>query len=286
MLCPNCRFENQEQSTECLRCGIVFAKYHARPQPVTAAAPAVENAELQEELRQELKCRVLGIPLALIAARIGVSLFPFLTGFLRMLLHECGHAVTAWFCGYSAAPGLWFTSMSESPEPWMTLVIVGILAGGSFWARKTNRPYLVAISVVLFIVHLVCRRLNYDRAQALIAFGGDGGALVLGSLLMMTLYVRPDSPVYENQLRWGFLVIGAAAFIDTVHTWTGSEDNIPFGVQEGTQTDPSQLVENYRWTIQAMIQSYVRLAELCFLAVAVIYIVGIVRARKRSLVVI
>jgi hypothetical protein len=97
---------------------------------------------------------------------------------------------------------------------------------------------------------------------------------------MMTLYVSRESPVYENQLRWGFVAIGAAAFIDTFHTWTGSEDNIPFGVQEGTQTDPSQLVVNYGWTIQAMIQSYVRLGELCLLAIALIYIVGIIRARK------
>src|SRR5215475_15100475 len=106
MQCPNCRFENQDEATECPRCGIVFAKYHARPQQVTVAATEVQNTELQKELREELKYRVLGIPLALIAARIGVSLFPFLTGFLRMLLHECGHAATAWLCGYSATPGL------------------------------------------------------------------------------------------------------------------------------------------------------------------------------------
>src|SRR5262249_19138834 len=153
---------------------------------------------------------------------------PFSDRFLRMLVHESGHAVTAWLCGYSAMPGLWFTSISETPDLWMTLLIVGILAGASYWAWKTNRLYVVAIAVALFIVHLVCRRLTYDRAQALIAFGGDGGALVLGSLLMMTLYVSRESPVYENQLRWGFLAIGAAAFIDTFHTWTGSEDNIPF----------------------------------------------------------
>src|SRR5262249_22981392 len=163
----------------------------------------------------------LGIPVALIVARIGVSLFPFLTGVLRMLVHECGHAVTAWLCGYSAMPGLWFTSMSESPESWITLMIIGILAGASYWAWKTNRNYLVAITVILFIVHLVCRRLTYDRAHALIAFGGDGGALLLGSLLMMTLYVSRESPVYENQLRWGFLAIGATSFIDTFHSWTG-----------------------------------------------------------------
>src|SRR5262249_13608944 len=144
MQCPNCRFENQEESAECLRCGIVFAKYHARPQHVVAATPAAGgNPELQNELRPGLQCRLLAIPVALIVARIGVSLFPFLTGFLRMLVHECGHAVTAWLCGYSATPGLWFTSISESPDLWMTLLIVGILAGASFWAWKTSRLYLV-----------------------------------------------------------------------------------------------------------------------------------------------
>src|SRR5437899_5329972 len=91
-----------------------------------------------------------------------------------------------------------------------------------------------------------------DRRRPFI-FGGDGGSLVLGSLLMTTFYARPDSPLCENSLRWGFLGIGAVAFMDAFCSWTGKEEDIPFGVQEGALSDPSALVETYGWTIQLMI---------------------------------
>ena len=29
--------------------------------------------------------------------------------FLSMMVHEAGHAVTSWFCGFAAFPALWVT---------------------------------------------------------------------------------------------------------------------------------------------------------------------------------
>ncbi|HEY2382872.1 MAG TPA: hypothetical protein VGK48_16980 [Terriglobia bacterium] len=279
MQCPKCHFENEDGAVECHRCGIVFAKYHPHTEAPKPAKPAVEDPELQKELRQEFQCRLLGIPLALLVARAGVAVFPFLVRLLTMLVHETGHAVTAWFCGFSATPGIWFTPVSEERELWVSLVVIGGLAALGAWGWKSDRRYLIAVSVLLFLVHLYCRHLPWARAQALIIFGGDGGALVLGTLLMTSLYVRRDTAVYQNELRWGFVVIGAAAFMDAFHTWSGREEDIPFGVQEGTQTDPSQLVENYGWTIPGMMQTYVRLGELCLVVLAIVYIAGIIRAR-------
>jgi hypothetical protein len=278
MQCPKCHFENAEGSTDCLKCGIVFAKYHPHVEPVELVETPPENLELQKERRTELKCRALGIPLALIVARLGVAAVPFLIRLLTMLVHESGHAVAAWLCGYSAIPGLWFTPVSETQERAVTLMVVLVLAGLSFWAWKTKRWYLIGVSGVVLILHWICWHLRYDQAHEVIIFFGDGGALVLGSLLMMTLYVSPESPVYQNGLRWGFLAIGAAAFVDVFHTWSGSEADILFGVQEGTQTDPSQLVENYGWTITGMMQSYVRLGEVCLLVLAIVFVAGIVRS--------
>src|SRR5262245_9759755 len=31
--CPNCHFENDPQASECIKCGIVFSKYHAPRSP-------------------------------------------------------------------------------------------------------------------------------------------------------------------------------------------------------------------------------------------------------------
>ena len=41
----------------------------------------------------------------------------------------------------------------------------------------------------------------------------------------------------------------------------------------------SKLVERFGWTIQEMMQRYVRLAEICLVALAILYIIGIVRTR-------
>jgi hypothetical protein len=131
-------------------------------------------------------------------------------------------------------------------------LIILVLAILSFWAWKTERWHVIAINAAVLFLHWICWHARYDRAHEIIIFFGDGGALVLGTLLMMTLYVPRESPVYQNELRWGFLAVGAAAFVDAFHTWSGREEDIPFGVQEGTQTDPSQLVENYGWTIPGM----------------------------------
>src|SRR5205823_2800756 len=121
-----------------------------------------------------------------------------------------------------------------------------------------------------------------QQAEALFTFGGDGGSLVLGTLLMTSVYIRRDSAICEQGLRWGFLGIGAIAFIDAWTSWTGSEADIPFGVQEGTLSDPSKLVETYGWTIQLMIQRYIRLAEICLVALAIVYVFGIIRILRRK----
>ena len=106
--------------------------------------------------------------------------------------------------------------------------------------------------------------------------------MVLGTILMATFYMRREGAIYPNGLRWGFIVIGAAALLDPFKTWTGPEDDLPFGVQEGTLSDPSQMVQNYGWTIQFMIQQYVRLGLACFAVLAVFYVFGIVQARAVS----
>jgi hypothetical protein len=274
MQCPKCHFENPEGSTECLKCGIVFAKYHPHQELVKPVEPPPEDPELQKEMRTEFLCRVLGIPIALIVARLGLATVPIMVRILTMLVHESGHAVAAWICGYGAFPGLWFTPVSETQEPSVTLIIIDVLAGLSYWAWRTSRWYMVGASVALLFLHWICWHARYYRAHEIFIFFGDGGALVLGTLLMMTMYVRRDR---------GFLVIGAAAFMDVFHTWSGGEENIAFGVQEGTKTDPSQLVETYGWTIPGMMESCMRLAELCLVALAIIYVFGIVQARRKCL---
>jgi hypothetical protein len=55
MQCPKCHFDNAEGSVECLKCGIVFAKYHPHQEPAKPAGPPAEDKELQKELQTEFR---------------------------------------------------------------------------------------------------------------------------------------------------------------------------------------------------------------------------------------
>ena len=50
---------------------------------------------------------------------------------LGMPVHELGHAVTSWWCGYGAIPTLWKTLVPE--ERGVVWVLVAALEGGLFW---------------------------------------------------------------------------------------------------------------------------------------------------------
>ena len=107
---------------------------------------------------------------------------------------------------------------------------------------------------------------------------------MLGSLLMATFYARRDSALYRGALRWGFLVIGAAAFMDASHTWWGARSDpgcIPFGENEGVGlSDPSKLTVEFGWVMQNMVDRYVWLMVACLTFLVALYAVGIVQTRR------
>ena len=282
MQCPKCHFEHDDGATECLKCGIVFAKFAEHQKFVEVQRKfGKEDQEEAAELRQELTSRFLALPLALILARFSVALAPAAVRILAMFVHESGHAVTAWLCGYWAVPGLWFTPVGEERTIGVTVFFIGLLGFGCFWAWTSGHRALALMSAAFLGVQIVFTMLPAQTAQMLITFGGDGGSLVLGSLLMSTFYFRRGSAIYDSSLRWGFLGIGALAFMDAFQSWTGKEEDIPFGTQEGTLSDPSTLVETYGWTIQLMMQRYVRLAAACLVALAILYVIGILRTHAK-----
>jgi len=125
--------------------------------------------------------------------------------------------------------------------------------------------------------------LSPSTARALITVGGDGGCLVLGSLLMSTFYVDKQSSIRTGWLRWGYLVIGAAAFMDTFEEWWAARtdfERIPFGMNEGVGlSDPSKLVDLHGWSELELIHRYTGLGLACLAALALLYGVGLRRAR-------
>ncbi len=135
MRCPKCQFDHPLQTTECLKCGIVFSRYRAAlesganqvnpdvavvasappawPEPASAANDAHRGSDdrsnVRADVRTELKYRIFALPAALLLARLVAGTpFRLAAAMLAMVLHESGHAITAWLTGRGPCrcPGL------------------------------------------------------------------------------------------------------------------------------------------------------------------------------------
>ncbi|MCA1827205.1 MAG: hypothetical protein ABR567_08410 [Myxococcales bacterium] len=229
----------------------------------------------------ELRLRTWAIPAALLVGFFLVAIVPSLVRiFFSMWVHEIGHAATAWMCGYLAFPGPWLTPTASRQSLFFELLVLGGLAAGAVWAFRQERPVLGRSLIAVAAVQLGCAALlGPSRARQLIVFMGDGGCLVIGTLLMLSIYTRAAS---QGWLRWGFLGIGAAAFADAFSLWWGARtdaDRIPFGMNEGAGlSDPSVLSEGFGWSAGMLVHRYVALGVVCLAVLAVSWYLGRRRA--------
>jgi hypothetical protein len=298
MRCPKCQFDHPLQTTECLKCGIVFSRYHAAvesaaklastdgasatPVAIAASTPLAIDAPSAVPSRSdavsELKYRILALPLALLLARLvtGTGL-RMASAMLAMVLHESGHAITAWLTGRWAVPLLWVTPHGEQRSWAIVLFVTSLILFGGFLAWKAERPRWLLVAAALLVLQLVVLSLP---AGQLIVFFGDGGALVLATILMATFYAPRETRIYKSWgLRWGLLAIGALSFMHIFLMWKGPLEDLPFGEIEGVNmSDPSLLTEMYGWPVLQMVDRYVRLGEFCLLVLLALYVGGLVSA--------
>ncbi len=221
----------------------------------------------------EWKLRAWAIPAAL-ALALAFNCWP--TGhmlqrtFLTMIPHEVGHALTGWWCGITAVPGLWKTLIPETRGVLAPIVVAGLAIGLAYVGWRTERTRFVIAALVLGGLQLVGSTCRLETAHTAITFGGDGGAMVIGTLLVMTFFAPADSKLRAGGLRWGLLVIGAAAYVDTAMTWCrarGDHELIPFGEIEGVGlSDPSKLAEA-GWNPTQIVARYMLLATACLAAI-------------------
>jgi hypothetical protein len=227
----------------------------------------------------ERRIHQLALPVALVLAFAIVhsGLRGIARTFLTMWVHECGHAVAAWLCGFAAFPGPWRTPIAEGRSVVVTLLVLGGLSYGGWRAWKAGaRGTCVAAGALAVVALVLTLGLRVRAAQALILFGGDGGCLLLGALMMATIYVSPGSALHRGWLRWGFLVIGALAFADAFTDWWHaghSREGVVFGSIEGVgDSDPTRLVMEHGWSEARLVSRYLTLAWTCLVMLGALYL--------------
>ena len=315
--CPGCGAP-RSAGVECPRCGIIYARARPRvappaPTPVPAIldstpqvpgavvggpgdarglispdqAPAVWAGDV-EDARSELRIRTWAPPAALLLAWLLVASgagHALVRTFLTMWVHELGHTLAAWFAGYGAFPGPWRTPVSSTR---LVLVVVLLAAGlGTlvWWGWRTKRRWALAAGAAGLAAQLVCTLLPARAAQALFTFGGDAGAMVLGSALFATIWSDPQGPLGRGSLRWGFLAIGACALVDPIDTWVrawGDAGQIPLGEIEGVGlSDASKLWKVHGWALSEISHRYVAVGLVCLAVLGVAYWLAVQGARAR-----
>ena len=304
--CPRCGAP-RVAGAECPHCGVVYARASRRaaaptaaptteavvpgigeepPRPAMSAAAQFARNNALAEARAEMQLARFAVPGALLAclllAQTDMGVF-FLRTFFGMWLHELGHAVAAWLCGYPAFPGPWFTAVGEERSFSFALALTAGLAW-AIWRAWTNEERVwmgVAIAVLVLQLALTVV-LSASRAQTLISFAGDAGSLVFGAALMAAFFVPPGHKLHRDWLRWGFLVIGAASFADTFPDWWTARHEpsvIAFGEIEGRgDTDPTTLLQA-GWTVDQMVSRYVGLGVLSLIALAAAQVLHVRRTR-------
>jgi len=202
---------------------------------------------------------------------------------LTMPVHELGHALTAWLTGYNAIPFLWVTIASTDSPGFIgpILLLVGILALGRYALIHNHKIGLFLSGILLMLQFIGTFILSPKTSDMLIIFGGDGMGFVIATLLMSSFYYGKNTGLYRGSLRWGFLMIGAAAFVDIYMVWLsslGDPDKVPYGTTGERFTDSYRLIEDFGWSFNQLINRYFYLGNLCFIVLCVVYYRGLRKA--------
>ena len=304
--CPWCEAPRQD-GPDCPRCGANYAKAeaikkHGRAEVAVAAPPADDipearifiageaEADVGDDPRTEFWFCAAAIPAMLLIAVIFQSMEwgRFVQRLVfTMPVHQLGHAVTAWLCGFGAMPTVWVTLTSDERGLIAPLAVLAALAWMIYrgWQLE-SRALLAAGGMVLLLQAVMTLGISEDTATALIIFGGDGMGLVLAILLMGSFFFGKGTQLYKGSLRWGFVAIGAGAFVDINATWwlaRRDPSEIPFTTRaNGMESDALRLVNNHGWSEAALVNRHILACLACMALLALVYAWGVRKAWLRT----
>lgn len=221
---------------------------------------------------------------------LGFALFVQVTGFLSgiqriffaMPVHELGHAMSGWLCGFNSIPTLWKTLTPENRGYISSLLlIIGLIALARYALKTKKAAWLIPVLIILLIQVYGTLIIPLNKADMFITMGGDAMGLILATILMAIFYVGKETQLYKGALRWGFLGIGAAAFMNMLIPWWNKDISaIGYGLTGGIPTDSWKMINIHLWDWSSLFNVHITIGIICLLALTVIYILGIIQTRK------
>ena len=276
--CPRCG-ANYEKAAEIRANGRAQSR---RPASAPVALPAPHDSL---DARSEFLVCLLTLPLSLLLALFFHRLMPGGQRiFFGMPVHEFGHAVTAWWTGHFAIPGIGATPT----WPGRNIVVVLAVTGATAWmiraAWRAGHVALAASGAALFVVQaLGTLAVSEEQSMALVFFGGYGMGMVIAATLMALFHVSRSDDLFHDVLRWCCVPIGAAAFIDNFSPWVFASQHLfaTFLQEGGGGSDPTTLVGEYGWTDAQVARRFLVTGVTCLVALAAAYLGRVWRAYRR-----
>ncbi len=215
--------------------------------------------------------------LALLATlATGPGLDWILAGLPSMVLHELGHAATAWMAGRLAFPVPFLTVIRDGRSPLTSVVVLGLAAGSALIGYQTRRTALVVFGAVVLVLHMAAFTLSEAQTREWFVFGGCAGHILFSTLLVLAFYVPLPDFVRWDFWRFGALLFGATTLVSAAKTWIPAARDatlVPMGsaVGEKKDGDMSVLVARFGWTVEGLASIYAKLTLGGLLLVALVY---------------
>ena len=218
----------------------------------------------------------------LLAHFLGFSFLVWAT--LEMWFHELSHAIVAWLGGFIAVPLPFFTTVPrEDRSVIVMLVVAGMIGAIAYEAGKRRRWALVGFAGALAVVQvLLTFVLNPAQSTQWWIFAGQGGAIVLPTLVLLAFYQRIG---WRWDLwRYPAALLAAVGFVQAMFVWVGVARGtavMPHGSAMGQESegDMERLVRTYGWTPESLARTYLLVGLACLASLVVTYVVYWRRAR-------
>lgn len=203
MECPKCGSNQPEASSECMHCGIVFARLHdpSGGRIQNTPQPAGSGDDLNTISSEGRRALIVGSMLAL-----GVFIFPgsrFLLSYLGILIHELGHAAMGWLFGNLAIPAFDFTyggGVTIHCEQNLLIVALVLLGFGAliYTFRRNRLTMTVLLCLTAFYAALAFTR-GHEMVQIAMGHGMEliiSGIFLFRAIKGSAIVYKVERPLY------------------------------------------------------------------------------------------